>query len=297
MSREITAKPRTSQLETGLRVTRGRDRLHPLRDLFFTLMTASWPTTIAVMFVIYVAFNTVFALIYIALGGAIDNARHGNFEDAFFFSVQTMATIGYGSMTPRGTFANVIVSVEAMGGVISAALTTGLVFAKFSRPTARVLFSHIALIGNIDGKPVLMFRMANERASRIVEASVHVVLLREEVTSEGVTFRRMHDLKLQRARSPVFSLTWTVFHSIDEASPLFGETAESLADKKGALIVSFAGTDETLTQVVHARHAYDAESVIFGAHFVDVFRVDDKERTLDLTRLHTYVHDDDAAAG
>jgi inward rectifier potassium channel len=263
--------------------------MHPLQDLFHRLMTASWPATIGFVFVAYVLLNVVFALVYLALGDCIVNARPGRIEDAFFFSVQTMATIGYGVMTPRGTVANLVVSMEAIFGIVAAAVVTGLVFAKFSRPTARLRFSHVAVVGTIDGQRVLSLRLANERNNRLMEASAHVVLLRDEVTREGHRYRRMRDLPLQRDRSAVFALSWTLLHTIDETSLLWGETAESLAQKNASLIVIITGTDEGLLQAVHARKGYDAEAIVFGARFVDVFEEDGQGRVLNLDRIHSYV--------
>jgi len=287
--REITPLPRVSRLQQTATVRRKGEGLHPLGDLFHALMTASWSKTIAIIIVTYLLANVPFSLVYMALGDSIQNARPGNFEDCYFFSVQTMATIGYGSMSPRGTLADFVVSIEAIAGMIAAAVVTGVVFAKFSRPTARVVFSHTVLVGTVDGKRVLMVRLANERDSQIMEPSARLVILRDEVTAEGKRYRRMHDLPLQRDRHAIFTLSWTIFHTIDEKSLLFGESSETLASKNVAFIVSLVGTDETLMQTVHARHTYDSESVIFGANFVDVFLETPAGRVLDVDRLHTYV--------
>jgi len=286
---EITPAPRVSSLDSPDFMRREGVGGHPLEDLFHRLMTASWAVTTGFLFAVFVAWNVAFACVYLWLGDAITNAHPGSFEDAFFFSVQTMATIGYGVMTPRGTVANLVVSVEAFMGLVSTALMTGLVFAKFARPTARVRFAHTAVVGQVDGKPVLMLRVANERSNRLMEASAHVVLLRDETSSEGIRFRRMRDLALQRDRSVIFALSWTLMHTIDETSPLYGMSPEQLRDVHAALIVTLSGTDEVLMQSVHARHAYDWESVIYGARFVDVFADTPTGRVLRMDRLHTYV--------
>lgn len=284
---EITPPERASSPDARVDIRRVGGNLHPLGDLFHRLMTASWPATIAFIFVTYLSANCVFAVVY-ALIGDLDHARAGSFEDCFFFSVQTMATIGYGVISPKGTVTNLVVSFEAITGIIAAALTTGLVFAKFSRPTARLLFTRTALIGTMDGKRVLMFRIANERSNRIMEATVHIALTRNERTKEGQPFRRIYDLKLQRDSSAIFVLTWMVFHTVDESSPLYGETAESLAKSDATIIVSLIGTDETLAQTVHSRHTYEHDEIIFDARFVDVLRSDAQGRILDFTRFHTY---------
>jgi len=293
MKREVTPEPQQSMFDARILVRRIGGNSHPLRDFYHRMMTASWPFTIAFVFAMYLLGNVVFACVYLVLGNAIAHARPHSFEDAFFFSVQTMATIGYGSMTPNGTVANLVVTFEAISGIIAAALTTGLVFAKFSRPTSRVIFSRHALFGVVDGKRVFTFRVANERSNRIMEASMKVVFTKNETTREGGSLRRMYELPLQRSTSAVFALSWVVFHTIDESSPLANVTRESMEKDEAAIVVSMAGIDETLSQAVHARKAYDAKTVAFDAAFVDIFRMEDGERVLDLSKLHTYVVDDD----
>ncbi len=161
-------------------------------DLYLFLLEASWPGLVMVLGLLYVVANAVFALGYVLGGDSIENARPGSFADAFFFSVQTMATIGFGKMVPRTPLANVLVTIESMTGLLGLAIATGLIFAKFSRPTAHVLFSRVAVISPWDGVPSLMFRMANERNNRIIEAQVHAVLMRIETTAENVLVRRVH---------------------------------------------------------------------------------------------------------
>src|ERR1700730_16922744 len=170
-----------------------------LSDLYHFLLRESWPALLAGIVLSFVAINALFAVIYL-LDRGIENARPGSFADAFFFSVQTMATIGYGKMVPESVVANILVSVEALFGLLGLAMITGLVFAKFSRPTARVRFSKYAVVSNRDGIPSLHFRMANMRANRIVDASARVVFARQEKTLEGEEMRRFYDLKLQRDR-------------------------------------------------------------------------------------------------
>jgi inward rectifier potassium channel len=170
------------------------------------------------------------------------------------------------------------------------ALTTGLLFAKFSRPTARVLFSRNVVIAPYDGKRTLMFRLANERGNRIVQANVRVTVLLYETSAEGLTMRRLVDVKLQRSDSAMFAITWTVFHTIDESSPFFGATAESLAKGRVGLIVTLVGLDETIAQTVHARQSWDHDQILFDRHFVDVLSDnEDGSRTLDLGKFHDTV--------
>ena len=241
----------------------------PASDLYHYLLTASWPALVGIIAVIFVAGNLVFAVGYY-LDGGIENVHSGSFSDMFFFSVQTMATIGYGKMEPITYFSNILVSVEALIGLMGLAVMTGLVFSKFSRPTARVRFTRYAVVSPRDGVPSLMFRMANMRANRILEAQAHVVLARQETTLEGESVRRFYDLHLTRSRSALFYLTWTAIHQIVETSPLFGETADSLAKGAGEIVISLTGLDETFSQTVHARHSYRFDEIKWGMRFADV---------------------------
>ena len=258
----------------------------PLRDLYHSLLTCSWRSFFGLVLLAYLGANAVFALGYLAIGDGIEEARPGSFADAFFFSVQTMATIGYGKMAPRGLAANALVAVEALVGLLGLALVTGLVFAKFSRPTARVMFSRVAVVTTFDGVPSLLFRMANARGNQIVEAQVHLVFLRTERTPEGEEVRRVHDLHLRRSRSAFFQLTWLAVHPIDAASPFHGETPESLRAKEVDLVVSLTGVDESLSQTVHARHAYSPDQILFGHRFVDVLTwMPDGRRAIDYRKF------------
>jgi len=271
----------------GQSVVRSGSAKRPLADLYHLLLNARWSSLLASFAAYYVIANTLFALLYLAGGDDIANARHGSFSDAFFFSVQTMATIGYGLEAPQTLYANVIVAIEAFVGVVSFALATGLFFAKFSRPTARVLFSKLAVISRRDGVPSLMFRMANERANQIVEGRVQVSLARTETTVEGEEVRRFYDLALSRTRSPLFVLTWTVIHPITADSPLAGATRESLLASEGEIIVSVTGVDETLSQSIYARWSYVPDEIVWDARFVDIMStLPDGRRHVDYTRFH-----------
>ena len=265
-------------------------RLHPLSDFYHTLMRASWPATFGVILGAFVGINVLYALVYVALGDGVEGVRPGNFEDCFFFSVQTLATIGYGKMVPASRAAHVVVTFEAFTGILVTALTTGLLFAKFSRPTARVLFSRDVIIAPHEGKPTLMFRLANERGNRIVQASVRVSVLREVTTAEGLSMRRLIDLKLQRADSAMFMITWTVFHTIDESSPFFGVGPDEILRDNVGLVVTLIGLDDTLSQTVHARHSWTRDDFKFGHRFVDILIDEpDGSRVLDLRKFHETV--------
>lgn len=261
-----------------------------VRDLYHRLISGSWSQLLVVLALTFFGANAFFALAYLAGGSAIENARPGSFADAYFFSVQTLATIGYGKLAPITTYANVLVSIESFLGLLGLAIATGLIFAKFSRPTARVLFSCVAVVGPRDGVRSLMLRIANERASQIVEAAVHAVLVRNETTVEGEQVRRFYDLELNRRNSAIFALSWTVIHPITESSPLAHATAESMAADESEILVSVMGLDAALNQTIHARHDYAAEDIVWNARFVDILgRTADGRRRLDLSRFHETV--------
>ena len=258
----------------------------PLTDLYHYLLTSSWWVLFLVILASYLTANAVFATCYV-LDGGVDNARPGNFRDAFFFSVQTMATIGYGRMVPVSTFSNIVVTLEALFGLVTLALATGLMFAKFSRPRARVLFSRYAVVGMRDGVRSLMVRLANERATGLVEANLRLVLLRDETTTEGEPIRRFHTLHLTRGASAVFALSWTVVHPIDESSPLFGQTPESLKASDSQLLAALVGVEEATGQMVHVRYSWTADLILYDHRFRDILtRTPSGGRALHYERFH-----------
>jgi inward rectifier potassium channel len=259
-------------------------------DIYHRLLTIRWAGFFALLALAYLVFNLAFGALYLAQPGAVANAKPGSFADGFFFSVQTMATIGYGDMHPLTLYANLLVTLEVLLGLTGLALATGLIFARFSRPTALVMFSQVAVIADYDGVPTLMFRAANQRRNQILEAQVSVSVLRDERTSEGATMRRFHDLALARARTPMFSLTWTVMHPIDESSPLRGATAETLRAENVEIVVALIGLDGTFSQTIHARHSYVAEEIVWNRRFADVLsRLADGTRVIDYRRFHDVV--------
>ncbi|MBI3783181.1 MAG: ATP-sensitive inward rectifier potassium channel 10 [Deltaproteobacteria bacterium] len=281
----FTTDANLTYIRTGLPAARRH-------DLYHWLLRSSWVVLFSLLVSVFLTINCVFATIYLLLGDGIANARPGSFGDVFFFSVQTIATIGYGVMAPRSLPAHLVVTAEVLCGFIMLAVVTGLTFAKFSRPTARVLFSKPTLISMRDGVPSLVFRMANARGTGMVEARAHVVFSRDEVTAEGEAVRRFYDLPLLRDQNIMFALSWTVVHPIREDSPLFGQTADSLAADEAAVIVSVTGLDEVLGQTVHARHAYESQDIHWGKRFVDILSVDgDGRRTIDYARFHDLADD------
>jgi inward rectifier potassium channel len=271
------------------RITSGGPAQPPLSDLYFYLTTVSWPALLLIIVGLFGFINCLFALGYMIDGG-VANAHPGSFADAFFFSVQTMATIGYGVMAPSSLVANVMVSIEALSGLVALAVVTGLVFARFSRPTARVRFSQAMVVSPRDGVPSLMFRAVNQRSNRIVEAQIHAVFSRWETTREGESMRRFYDLHLARARNALFSLSWTVIHPIVEDSPLFGETAASLKASRALVVASLVGLDESFLQNVHVRYVWNADDIAWDMRFVDVLQeLPDGSFSIDYSRFDDVV--------
>ena len=257
------------------------------KDVYQFVLGLSWPRFMLGLACIYLALNTIFATLYFLNLAGIQGARPGSFADAFFFSVQTVGSIGYGALSPRSPYVNLVVTFESFVAIMYAAIATGLIFARFSRPFARVLFSKVAVVVPFEGTPTLMFRAANQRANQILDATATVSLARQVTTQEGITFRRFEELKLVRARTPLFGLSWTVLHTIDEASPLYGATAETCYDEDMEIIVLLSGTDETFSSVIYARHVYQPEDIQFGRRFVDVLHLgDDGHAEIDLHRFH-----------
>ena len=261
-------------------------RTRLLEDLYHSFLSSSWRRVFLVVGVAYLSINSVFASLYLWAGG-IENARPHSFADAFFFSVQTIATIGYGKMSPISLPAHLLVTVESFCGIVSVAMITGLMFAKFARPSARVLWSEVAVIAAMDGKRSLMFRVANVRGNQVVEANLRVGLLRSEVSPEGVPIRRQHDLKLVRPTTAVFALSWLAIHAIDEGSVLHGQTPESLKELNAEIFCSLTGLDETFSQTIHSRHSYSMGEVVWGRRFVDIFgMLPDGRMGVDYTKFH-----------
>ena len=259
-------------------------------DLYHFALRIPWWSFLLGGLLFYAFANALFALCYLLQPAAIANARPGSFWDAFFFSVQTMATVGYGQMWPATLYANLVVTLETLVGLMLLALATGLVFARFSRPTARILFSRVAVIGPHNGRPTLSLRAANQRRNQILRAEVALALLRDEQTEEGVMIRRFYDLKLARHRTPVFAMTFTILHEIDPDSPLWGATAASLAAQNVELVVTATGIDETIAQQVHARTSYLHDEIRWNHRFVDVIGwTEEGRRAIDYRRFHDTV--------
>jgi len=257
-----------------------------LRDAYHALLRMSWWRVIAVIAAVFIALNAIFAALYVAVGG-IANARPGSFLDAFFFSVQTMGTIGYGAMYPASSAANAIMVLETIVGLLVTALATGLVFVRFSLTRARMVFARYAAIGPMDGVPTLMVRLGNDRNNQIYDAHLRLVLTITTRTAEGVPFYRASDLTLVRAHAPALARSWNILHRIDQHSPLYGQTPESLASVDAEILVSVSGVDDTSLQSVHARWNYEHRSIIWGCRLADILsETPEGDVLLDLRCFH-----------
>ncbi|MEM8502844.1 MAG: ion channel [Cyanobacteria bacterium P01_D01_bin.1] len=240
------------------------------RDPYYLMLTIPWQGFVLITVGVWAIANAIAAVLFLLGGeGTILNAQPGSFGDAFFFSVQTSASIGYGVMSPGNAYAHLLVTLEAIISLIGIALLTGLAYARFSRPTAQVMFSKVAVISDFAGESTLMFRAANERRNQILEAQMRLYLVIDE-NFEGRMMRRFYELELQRDRNPSFLLTWTALHSITPHSPLYGLDQSTLIDKNVALIVSVSGIDQTVAQAIHARHTYYAPDLMWNYDFKDI---------------------------
>jgi inward rectifier potassium channel len=263
-----------------------------LRDFHFYkfLVGLSWPRFIAVLFGTFVAVSAVFAGLYLAVGldslqGAQSRTALEAFLNAFFFSVQTLTTVGYGLIAPRALGADAVSAVEAMLGVMGFAFAAGLIYGRFARPTARILWSASALIAPYHGKQSLQFRVANGRSNAIVDLEATVVLMTVEGRGAG-HHRSYAKLELERPRVFFLPLTWTIVHPIDAASPLHGKTAEDLAENAAEILVLIRGFDDTFSQVVNARTSYRHDEILWGYRFRPAFHNDEHGHlVLDLSKI------------
>lgn len=241
-----------------------------LTDLHHLSMTASWLKLFLGMGLAFLLFNTIFALLYALPGTAIANARASHPLDYFFFSVETFATVGYGVMYPQTFYGHAISTLEILLSLCSVAVMTGLIFSRFSRPKARLIFAQFAVIGQHEGRTMLMIRLANARHNAIADAQAKLWITRTEKTLEGTSQRRFYRLKLERNENPIFVLSWTIFHCVDESSPLHDLTADDLARMDLSLIVTIKGLDENMAQEVNDRHIYSYDDIRINYRYVDI---------------------------
>ena len=269
-------------------IVRAGQRPLVLRDLYAMLLATPWRYLILLCAAAYALTNAAFAAVYLAIGDCIAGAEPGSFMDAFSFSVQTLATIGYGLMSPHGTWGHLLVGIESLTGLLGFAVITGIIFSKFARPTAGVIFSRPAIIATRNGEPHLIFRVANERGSDIIQASMQVAVLMDDVSREGQVLRRFYDLPLERSATPLLLMSWQVMHRIDAQSPLYGKNAEDFRREDIRIMANLTGVDGTFNQTVHTYHEYTPEHLVCGAEFEDVItRLPDGRFRIDLMKFDT----------
>src|ERR1700719_3337600 len=266
---ERSPKARVVQLGGREIVTEGL-HLNFWADISHRCMTASWPAFIGGAALVFIAFNAVFALLYWIGNHPISNVPGGAYIDYLYFSIETLSTAGYGDMHPQTHYGHFIATIELFTGIFSMSLMTGLIFARFSRPSSRILFANAAVVSNHEGETTLMVRFANERHNVISNATAKLWMLKNVVTAEGHPTRRFFELPLLRNESPIFALSWTIYHLIDERSPLYGLTPPDVTSSHIALLVVVSAFDVVAAQPVHARKTYEHADILFGQRYVDV---------------------------
>jgi len=283
---ERTPRARVVQLGGREIITEGL-HLNFWADISHRCMTASWPAFIGGAALVFIAFNAVFALFYWIGDQPIANVPDRAYIDYLYFSIETLSTAGYGDMHPQTHYGHFIATVELFTGIFSMSLMTGLVFARFSRPNARLLFADNPVISSHDGKPTLMVRLANERHNIISNATARLWLFKNIVSMEGQSIRRFYELPLVRNESPALALSWTLFHVVDEQSPLYGLDAADLEASSVSLVLVVSGYDVVAAQIVHARKSYDYSDIRFGHRYADILgNAEDGRLRIDYGKFH-----------
>ena len=256
-------------------------------DLSHRCMTASWPTFIGGAAIVFIAFNAVFACLYALGTDPIANVRDNSYIDYLYFSIETLSTAGYGDMHPQTHFGHFIATIELFTGIFSMSLMTGLIFARFSRPRARLLFAEAPVIAIHDGLPTLMLRFANERNNVIGNASARLWIIKNEISLEGRQMRRFTELVLARSDSPALALSWTLYHAIDQSSPLYRLAADDFITLNISLIVVVTGYDDVAAQTIHVRQTYLPNAIRHGHRYVDIIGYrDDGRMSVSYDRFH-----------
>jgi inward rectifier potassium channel len=260
---------------------------------YHTLITMSWTKFLLMVISAYLVINIIFASIYTLLGpGSLDgggtsgNTPFHHFTDAFFFSAQTISTVGYGHIYPRGMFSNSVAAMESIMGLLSFALATGLLYGRFSRPSAQIAYSKNILVAPyLENSRGIMFRLANLRRNILIDLEIEIIFSFNE-TVDGKTFRRFYPLELERRQVSILTLNWTIVHPLDENSPLKDMTKEDLIETEAGFAVLLKAFDDTFSQTVHSRTAYQAHEIVWGAKFKPVFNRDEDGRiVLDLSKI------------
>lgn len=261
-------------------------------NLYLELIEMSWPRFIALVVATYAIVNCAFAGVYMLLGienlkGAVVKPPLEAFESAFFFSAHTLTTVGYGNVFPNSTWTNLAAVMEAMSGLMGFAIATGLLYGRFSRPSARIVFSDSMIVAPYQGITSLQFRVANQRTNVLMDLEAKVLLMTVESADGSGLKRSFKDLRLERQNVYFFPLTWTVVHPIDSSSPLFGKSPEDLARLQAEILIMIKGFDDTFSQTVNARYSYQHHEIVWGAKFVQAFYVDERgDMVLELDRIN-----------
>jgi inward rectifier potassium channel len=263
-------------------------------DLYYRSMTVSWPAFFASAAAIFIVLNGGFALIYFLGDDPIANTVPGRFLDLLYFSIETLATVGYGDMHPQTDYGHLVATVEIFTGMSFLAVMTGLVFARFSRPRARFVFARYPIVAQHEGQATLMIRVANARHNTISGATARLWVIRGEHSAEGQYYRRYYELKLLRNENPVFALSWTIFHVIDESSPLYGAGPGDLAQTDALLVLTISGFDDNSAQQLNARRNYAHGQIRWQHRYVDIAsNADDGRLLLDYGKFHDVTPEED----
>lgn len=266
-------------------IKRGVRRYDP-RDPYHLAVALTWPRFLLALLALDLVINVFFAILYVLSPGSVANSRPGSLADAFFFSLETLATVGYGVMAPASLYGHIVASAETICGVAFTAIMTGLMFVRFSRPKAKIVYADQAVIATHNGRPTLMVRIANGRFNVLTDALAQLIVLQAETTAEGVFFRRVYELRLSRATLPIFPLTWTLMHELDEQSPLYGLGPAELAAADLQLFLSVEAHDPVLAATVHDMKVYRTSDILFGMRYADaVFRDETHRAIADLSRI------------
>jgi len=270
-------------------ITEGLD-LSFWADISHRSMTASWPAFIAGAVLVFVVFNAGFGLLYWIGDQPISNVARNDYLDYLYFSIETLSTAGYGDMHPQTHYGHFIAAVELFTGIFSMSLMTGMIFSRFSRPRARLLFVNNPVIATQDGERTLMVRVANERHNIIGNATARLWVLKNTISKEGQPIRRFSELSLLKNEHPALALSWTLYHTLDETSLLHNLDADGMKAASIALAVVVSGYDVVAAQTIHARQTYDHTDIRFGQRYVDILEnLDDGRIRIDYGKFHDTV--------
>lgn len=299
MNPDQTNVPKTSQpkktapivinRDGSLNVHRPREKGKLFSDLYHYFLSISWPKFILILVAIFVSFNMVFAVLFFtagpdALSGLRADTELTRLINCFFYSVRSLDGV-----SPVGAWTNILVTVQNYAGILTLVIVTGLLYARFARPQARLIFSNYAIIGTYNGRPCFFFRVANERLNQIVEANMTLTLTKNETSLEGETSRRFYEMKLERNYSPLFALSWTIRHYIDENSPLFGMKPEQIEEDQVVIIASLTGIDDTFSQTITARSIYRWDELVYNKRFKDILLWQNNKMHVNLKGIHDMV--------